>query len=144
MRKKVKPKKKTKSQKQLCISPVKLKPETTNLLKLCVSKLAKLNNPQTKLYKAVLINNAFRKFQKPFQFGFAWQEGSVDVAEREEKEDEEKKEINNDIAITTKSTEESKLPDDILANPVSPYSYNSFLSEVYAAVNCKFRRKIST
>ena len=89
MRKKVKPKKKTKSHKQLCLSPVKLKPGTPNLLKLSVSKLAKLKNPQTKLYKAVLINNAFRQLQKPFQFGFAWQECSVDVAEREEKEEED-------------------------------------------------------
>ena len=145
MRKKVKPKKKTKSQKQLCVSPLKLKPETPNLLKLSVSKLAKLKNPQTKLYKAVLINNAFKQLQKPFQFGFAWQECSVDVEEREEKEDKEEKmeDIKDDIVSTTKITEESKLPTGILSNPVSPYSYNSFLSEVYTAVNNKFRRKIS-
>ena len=69
MRKKVKPQKKKKSAKQLYLPPVRLKPETPNLLKLSVSKLAMLKDPQTKLCKAVLINNAFKQLQKPFQFG---------------------------------------------------------------------------
>ena len=132
MRKKVKPKKNTKSD--------KLKPGTPKLLKLSISKIAKLQNPQTKLCKVVLINNALRQLQKPFQFGhqkLIWQE---------EEEEKREKDITDDIVNTTESTEElsdSQLPNEILANPVSPYSYNSFLSEVYTAVNNKFKRKIS-
>ena len=38
--------------------------EKTNIYKLCVSKLARIDDPQAKLCKAVLINNTLKKLEK--------------------------------------------------------------------------------
>jgi hypothetical protein len=145
MRKQVKPQKKTKSAKQLCPLPLRLKPETPNLLKLSVSKLAMLKNPQTKLCKAVLLNNAFKLLQKPFQFGcqgLPWQAcfGYEESLESESIRESSVETNERNQPIEEDEFEEAEQDLDVY---VSLYSYNSFLSEVYTAVNNKFKSKIS-
>ena len=107
-----------------------------------------LKNPQTKLCKAVLINNAFKKLQKPFQFGcesFSWQhltDNWVSFLSTDDTSVEESDlESNQNIEDITEVSDDSLDSDQNI--DVSPYSYNSFLSEVYKAVNNKFNRKLS-
>ena len=112
------------------------KHENPNLLKMSVTKLAKLKNPKTKLCKAVLINNAFKRLQKQSQFGFhdfAWRTGWNSKEQDEEKNEKESEDSSENIEQNTNYQMIS----------VSPYSYNSFLSEVYKAVDRNIRRKIS-
>ena len=45
--------------------------------------------------------------------------------------------------VVEEDEDESEEAEQALNIDVSPYSYNSFLSEVYTAVNNKFKRKIS-
>eukprot|EP00090_Calanus_glacialis_P016196 TRINITY_DN25423_c0_g1_i1.p1 TRINITY_DN25423_c0_g1~~TRINITY_DN25423_c0_g1_i1.p1 ORF type:complete len:141 (+),score=36.85 TRINITY_DN25423_c0_g1_i1:29-451(+) len=140
MRKKEKPQKKTKSAKQLYLPPVRLKPENPNLLKLSVSKLAMLKNPQTKLCKAVLINNAFKELQKPFWFGWQGLSWQACAGYQESIKSES---IGDSSEVVEEDEDESEEVEQALDIHVSPYSYNSFLSEVYTAVNNKFMRKLS-
>ena len=133
---------------------MKLKSNCQNLVKLSVSKLAKLKNPHSKLYKAVLINNAFKQLQKPVKFGadtvvrFA----PDDLMRQEEKDapaKDSKQDIVKDISEEALETEDIKDTDylplctgELSVTHVSPYSYNSFLSDVYKIVTKKFRRKM--
>ena len=145
MRKKIKPQKKTKSAKQLSLPPIRLKAENPNLLKLSVSKLAMLKNPQTKLCKAVLINNAFKQLQKPFQFGCQGLSWQASAGYQESLQSESLGESSVETSGRTQLVEEddSEEAEHALDVYVSPYSYNSFLSEVYTAVNNKFKRNLS-
>ena len=139
----------------------------TGLLKLCVTKLARMNDPESKLCRAVLINNTLRKCQ-------AKQQPCCHEEEREEEELEEdqlhsveevKREgevlvermkmcqdimddyldlINNSEGKSEETcdrTFEESNPSG-LADFVSPYSYNSFLSEVYEESISRILKKV--
>jgi len=53
-----------KQRKFLGLPTSKQRLEKTNIYKLCVSKLARIDDPQAKLCKAVLINNTLKKLEK--------------------------------------------------------------------------------
>ena len=53
-----------KQRKFLGLPTFKQRLEKTNIYKLCVSKLARIDDPQAKLCKAVLINNTLKKLEK--------------------------------------------------------------------------------
>ena len=143
----------------------------TGLLKLCVTKLARMNDPESKLCRAVLINNTLRKCQAKQQQTCCHEE------EREEEELEEDVELHSEVEEVKREgevlVERMKMCQDIMddyldlinssegksedsscdrtfedSNPagladfVSPYSYNSFLSEVYEESISRILRKV--
>merc|ERR1711974_504136 len=145
----------------------------TGLLKLCVTKLARMNDPESKLCRAVLINNTLRKCQAKQQQPCCHDEEgeeeeleesqlqSVEEVKREGEVLVERMKMCQDIMddyldlekghmtryihlCLINSSEEGRSEDTCdskrtfeesnpagLADFVSPYSYNSFLSEVY-------------
>ena len=143
----------------------------TGLLKLCVTKLARMSDPESKLCRAVLINNTLRKCQ-------AKQQPCCHEDEREEEEIEEdqlhsveevKREgevlvermkmcqdiMDDYLDLINNSEEKSEKTCDRTfeeSNPsgladfdkdfVSPYSYNSFLSEVYEESISRILKKV--
>ena len=152
------------------------------LVRLCVTKLARIADPEAKLCRAVLINNTLRKAQKQVD------RACVHLEEQEEEEGlEEEEEVastrdddsgditevvadrmgmcqdiidgfldlinsqNNKDVIEEKSddrTLESSLDNEeeggseCLSEFVSPYSYGSFLSEVYKESMSRILRKV--
>eukprot|EP00092_Neocalanus_flemingeri_P062948 GFUD01076063.1.p1 GENE.GFUD01076063.1~~GFUD01076063.1.p1 ORF type:complete len:145 (+),score=24.73 GFUD01076063.1:87-521(+) len=144
MRIKIKPRENVESFKLFCHPPKKSKPENTNLLQLSVSKLAKLKNPQTKLCKAVLINNAFKNLQTQFQSGLEGLIGQGSLLSKDHEQSRNEKDtqiVESSRPLCSVQTEEDILHQTI---PLSPYSYNSFLSEVYWAVSRNINRKIES
>ena len=142
----------------------------TGLLKLCVTKLARMNDPESKLCRAVLINNTLRKCQAKQQPCCHEDEGeeeeleedqlhSVEEVKREGEVLVERMKMCQDImddyldlinSSERKSTEDtcdsSRTFDEGnpagLADFVSPYSYNSFLSEVYEESISRILKKV--
>ena len=179
--------------------------EKCNIYKLCISKLARIDDPQAKLCKAVLINNTLKKLEKQPEYLYSSQVP-------EESIQESMQEVDTNINITNPESlysrlqrqhkihpeqnlhsEDQNVPergegvqdtlslcDDIIkeflgvpepsalcdsakdpcesdkencegvedkdetavGQSVSPYSYNSFLSEVYSITLRKIKYKV--
>ena len=135
----------------------------TGLLKLCVTKLARMNDPESKLCRAVLINNTLRKCQ-------AKQQTCCHEEEMEEGEEEVEEVTREGEVLVERMRMCQDIMDDYLdlinssegrseetcdsnrtleeGNPsgltefVSPYSYNSFLSEVYEQSISRILKKV--
>ena len=143
----------------------------TGLLKLCVTKLARMNDPESKLCRAVLINNTLRKCQAKQQQPCCHEEQgeeeeleesqlhSVEEVKREGEVLVERmkmcQDIMDDYLDLINSSEEGRSEDTCdskrtfeesnpagLADFVSPYSYNSFLSEVYEESISRILKKV--
>jgi len=143
----------------------------TGLLKLCVTKLARMNDPESKLCRAVLINNTLRKCQAKQQQSCCHEEEgeeeeleesqlhSVEEVKREGEVLVERmkmcQDIMDDYLDLINSSEEGRSEDTCdskrtfeesnpagLADFVSPYSYNSFLSEVYEESISRILKKV--
>ena len=52
------------SEKQFTLNKSICKADRSSVVKLCVNKLARIEDPESKLHKAVLINNTLRNLQK--------------------------------------------------------------------------------
>ena len=144
----------------------------TGLLKLCVTKLARINDPESKLCRAVLINNTLRKCQANQQT-CSHDEEQLEVEEEEEEVDtqsveEVKREgevlvermrlcqdlmedyldlINSSEKSSDEICDSNRTFEDVssaagLTEFVSPYSYNSFLSEVYEQSISRILKKV--
>ena len=170
----------------LCLPQIKLKNDKLNIAKISVSKLSKIIDPQTKLRKAVLINNTLKslhKLSEPWMMDTGGRLGLEDDCEPSEEREErdistentshghsciknfsnqmelEKNTLSEDMLtlyddiindIFGKNESESELSphrqedqdkevelDNFKENNClwSPYSYNSFLSELYTVSN---------
>jgi len=75
-----------KKRKFLGLPVQKLKLEKRNILKLCVTKLARIEDPQAKLCKAVLINNTLRNLQRQPESVFAEVENNCEELNKQEVE----------------------------------------------------------
>eukprot|EP00090_Calanus_glacialis_P017678 TRINITY_DN27466_c0_g1_i1.p1 TRINITY_DN27466_c0_g1~~TRINITY_DN27466_c0_g1_i1.p1 ORF type:complete len:180 (-),score=36.55 TRINITY_DN27466_c0_g1_i1:29-568(-) len=58
----------------LCLLKQKLKNEKVNIAKISANKLARIGDPQTKLRKAVLINNVLKNVERQTDYGFECRE----------------------------------------------------------------------
>ena len=144
----------------------------TGLLKLCVTKLARINDPESKLCRAVLINNTLRKCQANQQTCSHDEEQSEVEEEEEEVDTQSVEEVKREgevlvermrlcqdlmedyldlINSSEKSSDEicdsNRTFEDVssaagLTEFVSPYSYNSFLSEVYEQSISRILKKV--
>ena len=154
------------------------------LVRLCVTKLARIADPEAKLCRAVLINNTLRKAQKQVERSCVHLEEQEEEEEGLEEEleevpptrDDDSGDITEEVAgrmgmcqdiidgfldlinsqntkevIQEKSDErtlESSLDEEeeggreCLSEFVSPYSYGSFLSEVYKESMSRILRKV--
>ena len=136
----------------LCILKQKLKADKVNIAKISANKLASIGDPHSKLRKAVLINNVIKKVGK--------EELLENVEHLDKPHNDETSNNDLDGTNSTRSThseqEKFSLCDDIISefldirndekldelriennhqhqlfhHTTSPYSYNSFLSEV--------------
>ena len=163
--------------------------EKRNIYKLCISKLARIDDPQAKLCKAVLINNTLKNLEKQPEYledddEFLGSETQTDCEmsevptfdsvysylmrnKRTEVERVDTLSLCDDIISEFLGTSEShnennficdkkrKIEDDkenvdstqteecdSSVTTVSPYSYSSFLSEVYSVTLRKMKYKV--
>ena len=174
--------------------------EKRNIYKLCISKLARIDDPQAKLCKAVLINNTLKNLEKQPEYlaGGAGAQDNDDMTEVDDCELTEPSELSpsfssvcsylaraqynrtdadtlslcDDIISEFLGTPEEchnasnficdkkrKIEDDkenleskeedeevgsksVSSSSVSPYSYSSFLSEVYSVTLRKMKYKV--
>ena len=163
--------------------------EKRNIYKLCISKLARIDDPQAKLCKAVLINNTLKNLEKQPEYledddEFLGSETQTDCEmsevptfdsvysylvrnKRIEVERVDTLSLCDDIISEFLGTSEShnennficdkkrKIEDDkenvdstqteesdSSVTTVSPYSYSSFLSEVYSVTLRKMKYKV--
>jgi len=172
--------------------------EKRNIYKLCISKLARIDDPQAKLCKAVLINNTLKNLEsQPEYLGGAgpltnddMTEGDCELSESQvspsfssvcsylaggkRRTDEDTLSLCDDIISEFLGTPEEchnasnficdkkrKIEDDkenfdtqeqedseeagsksVSSCSVSPYSYSSFLSEVYSVTLRKMKYKV--
>ena len=174
--------------------------EKRNIYKLCISKLARIDDPQAKLCKAVLINNTLKNLEKQPEYlaGGAGAQDNDDMTEVVDCELTEPSELSpslssvcsylaraqynrtdadtlslcDDIISEFLGTPEEchnasnficdkkrKIEDDkenleskeedeevgsksVSSSSVSPYSYSSFLSEVYSVTLRKMKYKV--
>ena len=161
--------------------------EKRNIYKLCISKLARIDDPQAKLCKAVLINNTLKNLEKqpeylededdvylgpdtqtdcPMTSGQPTFESVCSYLMRSPRSDGDAvdtlslcddiiseflgtKESENDNFICDKKSEDDK--ENVESGEesersgvtnVSPYSYSSFLSEVYSVTLRKMKYKV--
>ena len=143
---------------------------------MCVTKLARIDHPEAKLCRAVLINNTLRKCQRQsvyLQDEEEEREEKIDkkATEGEEDENSEKSEVDRvgtcqdvinhflglidspqagQIEDNEEEREENTLTgghsarnSSCLSEFVSPYSYSSFLSEVYRESINRILRKVN-
>lgn len=162
----------------LCLPQIKLKNDKLNIAKISVSKLSKIVDPQTKLRKAVLINNTLKSLHKLSEPWILLEQMEDDCNQNEQEEKRNNptesnshghsciKNFSNKIEVEKNSLSEDMLTlyDDIMNDIFgkneaesdlshhrpedqdkdvefdnlkennclwSPYSYNSFLSELY-------------
>ena len=136
----------------LCILKQKLKADKVNIAKISANKLASIGDPHSKLRKAVLINNVIKKVGKEE----LWE--NVEHLDKPHNNEISNNVLDGAISTTSTHFEQEKfsLCDDIISefldirndekldesriennhqhqlfhHPTSPYSYNSFLSEV--------------
>ena len=173
--------------------------EKCNFYKLCISKLARIDDPQAKLCKAVLINNTLKKLEKQPEYLYTEPEGRMKEVDTNVKNTNQEslysrlyrpKQIHSEINLHSDDQNYSEegdcvqetlsLCDDIIkdflgvpeppplcdtSDPcesdkenlieseekkgsvmggqlVSPYSYSSFLSEVYSITIRKMKYKV--
>ena len=172
--------------------------EKRNIYKLCISKLARIDDPQAKLCKAVLINNTLKNLEKqPEYLAGAGPDNDDDMTEADcdlsesqvspsfssvcsylaaqsARTDEDTLSLCDDIISEFLGTPEEcqnasnficdkkrKIEDDkenvdtqeeedseeagsksVSSSRVSPYSYSSFLSEVYSVTLRKMKYKV--
>ena len=175
--------------------------EKRNIYKLCISKLARIDDPQAKLCKAVLINNTLKNLEKQPEYlagtgadddNDDMTEADCELAETElspsfssvcsylaqahhnNRTDEDTLSLCDDIISEFLGTPEEchnasnficdkkrKIEDDkenfetqedgdsgevgsksVSSGSVSPYSYSSFLSEVYSVTLRKMKYKV--
>ena len=185
----------------LCPSPPpRQRLEKCNIYKLCISKLARIDDPQAKLCKAVLINNTLKKLEKQPEYLYSGQEPEESMQEvdtnvtnteslfsrlqRQHKIHPEQNLHSEDQNVPERGEgvqDTLSLCDDIIkeflgapepsalcdsakdpcendkencegvedkdetavgCQLVSPYSYNSFLSEVYSITLRKIKYKV--
>ena len=141
----------------LCILKQKLKADKVNIAKISANKLANIGDPHSKLRKAVLINNVIKKVGKE-EFGENVEhldkphndEISNNVLDGEKDTtnthfEQEKFSLCDDIISefldirNDEKSDDSKMENNhqhqLFHHPTSPYSYNSFLSEVNKVQN---------
>ena len=141
----------------LCLLKQKLKADKVNIAKISANKLASIGDPHTKLRKAVLINNVIKKVGKEELLE------NDEYLDKPHHDEISNNVVDGTNSTTSTHFEEEKfsLCDDIISefldircdekldesktennhqyqlfhHPTSPYSYNSFLSEVNKVQN---------
>ena len=197
-RTKSRPRPLNKHKKFLGLPSPRLRLEKRNIYKLCISKLARIDDPQAKLCKAVLINNTLKNLEKQPEYltgsgpdnNDDMTEADCDLSEREVspsfssvcsylaqnavRTDADTLSLCDDIISEFLGTPEEcqnasnficdkkrKIEDDkenfdtqeeedseeagsksVSSSRVSPYSYSSFLSEVYSVTLRKMKYKV--
>lgn len=118
-RTKSKPRPLKKPKKFLGLPSFKQRLERSNIYKLCVSKLARIDDPQAKLCKAVLINNTLKKLEKQPDYYYNNNQEDEEEPEEASPESEQSEQITPCWEAGTWCSHSSLLQSSSLVNIVS-------------------------